>query len=292
MTDHPDWRRFHLHSVTSQVENLLDGLPRALHHVPPEKRKLGHAGLHKPAINLADHVVDSAEPPAAVHRSNLGFKWGALLNDQLGDCGEAMAIHGDEAFHLDAGTPVPPYADDDAETFYEEVGGYVPGNPNTDNGTDNSVLVQKWQQVGIPCKANGQRYKIAGSVFVDPKDERLTKIGIWEFVAVFRALGLPTTAQTQNGRWSVVDPSLQGDSAVGSWGYHDIPYLSYDQNRIRTITWGEEWLVDWVFDKAYAAGGFAVVTTDQLNLQGVSPAGVNWSSLVAALKGLPSVPAS
>lgn len=261
---------------------------------PPIDRRVvkTDAKLHVPTLNLADYVASSAEPPPAVHRSNVGFNWGVLMNDQLGDCGPAMAIHADEAFHLDAGTPVPPYADIDAVTFYEEEAGYVPGNPATDGGSNNNTLAQRWTNPGILCKATGQRSQIAASIFIDPKDPRLTRIGIWEFIAVFRAIGLPTSAQSQHSYWQVTDKTLTGAAALGSWGYHDIPILSYDDAHQRDISWGIEMLVDWDFDTSYGVGGFVVVTKDQLNNKGVSPSGVDWSALNADIQKLPSVPAN
>jgi hypothetical protein len=247
--------------------------------------------LHNPRLNLADYVSSQAEPPPAVHRSHLEFPWGMLLNGDIGDCGEAMAIHGIEAFHLNAGTPVPPFADGDAERAYSDIMGYdrrqtqPDGSNPTDQGTDNDKLVAYWKDPGILCAADGSRHKIAHSLYVDPHDERLSRIAIWEFVALFRAAGLPLTAQgTIN--WKLQDPSLSGDNAVGSWGYHDYLYLSYDRKRLRDVTWGQEGLVDWQWDSAYAVQGLVVATQEMLNLRGVSPAGVNWDRLAADLQKL------
>lgn len=262
------------------------------HRELPKTCRLGHIGVHKPVMNLRDYLVSSPDAvPHAVHRSHPEFPWGMLLNDRYGDCGPAMCIHANEAFHLDAATPVPPWGDGDAELFYEQAGGFDPSRPDqTDNGVDNAVMFPRWESHGIKCERDNSTHRIVGTVFVDPKDEEITKRAIWEFVVCFRAMALPVTAQGQT-HWRVTDPTLQGDAAPASWGYHDIPLLSYDQHRLRNVSWGEQLLVDWEFDKAYAVQGLVVITEEMTNLSGVSPAGFDWTKLNADMATFPPAPA-
>lgn len=273
-----------------QAENfdLRDDTP--IPTLPTRVRLKSEPKPVEPKLALANYIERDSPSgalavPAAVHRSNLRFPYGMLANDQLGDCGEAMAIHAIEAFHLDGGTPVPPFGDPQAIELYSEAAGYVPGHPETDTGTDNQVLVDKWRDLGA-ADALGARHKIAGSLFVDFKQPDVLKAAIWEFVALFTALGLPQTAQTQT-YWKLIDPSLTGEAAVGSWGYHDVPWFSYDSQRLRTVTWGQPWLADWSFLLAYTVQAFVVVTEEQLDRTGVSPSGVNWSRLNADLAQFP-----
>ncbi len=264
---------FDLHNVTQT-------------HLPEALPKLGHRAGHSSSLHLADFIhKDASAVPPAVHRPHPGHAFPMYLNDSLGDCGEAMTLHGIEAFHLDAGTPVPAFADGDAEKLYEQVGGYVPGNPETDRGTDNHVLVKHWHRPGVKCAADGSEHKIVATVGVDPKDVQLNQRAIWEFVALFRAIALPKTAQGQK-EWEVTEPNLHGDAAPGSWGGHDIPYISYDGSVFGNVTWGTELLVTYGFDAAYAMEGFVVVTQEMLSNEGVSPAGVDWTELVKAIKEL------
>lgn len=263
----------------------------------PADAQLGHAGVHSPKLNLGDYVAAEAEPPFAVHRSRLGFPWGPLLNTKIGDCGEAMAIHGIEAFHLDAlpdpaaPAPVtPPFRDIDAQYLYEKVGGYDPtqtqpdGSNPTDNGTDNDRLVSYWQNTGVMCSKDESVDKIYGTLEV-ANDPRLNRLAISEFVVLFRAVGLPLTAQGQH-IWRIIGDGKTGNSALASWGYHDIPYLSYDSKRYRNVSWGQELLVDDDFDISYSVQGFVVVRKAQRALTGISPAGVNWTRINADLDKL------
>lgn len=243
-------------------------------------------GQMRHELNLADYVATTApQVPSAVHRDNPGHVFPMYLNDKLGDCGPAMVVHGNECFHLDAGTPVPKWADRDVEKFYEQVGGYVPGKPETDQGVANDALVEKWKGGKLVCGADESKHTIVASAYVNPKVPALNERAIWEFVALFRAVALPVTAQGQK-EWAVTDPSLSGDAAPGSWGGHDIPYVSYDGKRYRNITWGTELLVEYAFDHAYAEEGFVVITEEMLSNTGISPAGINWTALVHDIKAL------
>ena len=110
------------------------------HHTPPTlpatpKTGLNLATLHRPALKLANYIrSDLANPPAAVSRPHPGFQWGMLANDQIGDCVIAMMLHSIEDFHLDDGTPVPAFTEQDAISAYSAITGYVPGDPSTDRG--------------------------------------------------------------------------------------------------------------------------------------------------------------
>jgi hypothetical protein len=276
------------------ISNTPGELDLREHVTPPAlpARKLGRRALHAPPLKLADYLEEGAKPPAAVHRSHIGFSWGMLANDQLGDCGEAMVLHAIEAFHLDAGTPVPAFTDQDAIALYSQAAGYDPADPSTDQGTDNAQLVQSWQSPGVTCAADSSTHTIAGSLFVDPANVVEAQIAIWEFVVLFRAIALPAAVEGANGQWTLPADLSAPDAQPGSYGGHDVPYLSYDGARYRTITWGQEWLVDVDFDQYYAEQGFVVVTREMLNRSGISPSGVNWSRLNADLAALPSVPAA
>lgn len=265
----------------------------AAHGPLPDKPPLGSAVPHKPKIALTEYIAHQVEAPTAVHRKQppYGDAW---LNLQLGTCGEGMAINGVQTFHAEAGTPIPPFTDDDAEELYEIVGGYNPKAPQvngenpTDQGTDNNKLVAEWKHPGISCGADGTLHTIEESLFVDPADENLTRLAMWEFVVCFRAYGLPETAQSQQGRWTVMDNAPSGATALGSWGYHDIAQTSYGPRNVGLKTWGMPWMAAWPFDSKYGVQGFVVTTPEQTNLQGISPAGIDWTKLNADLAAMRS----
>lgn len=251
----------------------------------PATPKLGLNGLHSPKIALGDHLAAEATPPSHLHRGEFPGYADILGNDSLGNCGPCQAIHATEGIDHAAGNPTPPFVAADSIQFYSEEAGYVAGDPSTDNGTDNAVMVKQWQDVGIHCSATKARHKIVGTLFVDPNNQVQNRVAIVEFGHVCRAVNLPLSAQGQRV-WSVAGDGKTGNSAPGSWGGHDIVGLAYDPDTIDWNSWGM-WLPGTTeFDRAYALQGFVVMTQEMLSRRGVSPTGLNWTSLNAAFAKL------
>jgi len=263
-------------------------------HTPPTLPALPKTGLildelHKPTLKLADYIKpELARPPAAVSRPHPGFQWGMLANDTIGDCVIAMMLHSIEDFHLDAGTPVPAFTDQDAISIYSAITGYDPSDPSSDRGTNESTAMRFWERRGLET-SDGAHHKIVATVAVDPSNLDECRIAIDEFVALQIGIALPKTAQGQQ-EWTVVGDGKTGDSAPGSWGGHGIPYREYDAESFKCVTWGAELLLAVPFHQDYAQEAHVVVTQEMLTKQGIGPSGVAWDELVADIKTLTSYP--
>jgi hypothetical protein len=284
--DNPAWRLRGGFTPPVVLENVADAHGLGAPFIP-RLPKLGlHLGTHKPKLKLADYLDRAAAPPpAAITRPHAGFPWGMLANDMLGDCVCAMILHSIADFHLDAGTPVPAFIDEDAILLYEKIGGYDPKDPSTDQGCDEGVAMSTWEK-GLPKTSDGVVHKIAGTVAVDPADLVECRIAIDEFVDLQIGIALPTTAQGQ-AEWEVVgDPSNDPDSAPGSWGGHGIPFREYDAETFKCVTWGAELLLTVPFHQAYSQEAHVVVTREMLNKTGTGPSGVQWGDLVSDLSKL------
>jgi hypothetical protein len=264
------------------------------HHTPPTIPALPKTGLildelHKPALKLSDYIhAELAQPPAAVSRPHPGFKWGMLANDKIGDCVIAMMLHSIEDFHLDAGTPVPAFADEDAISIYSAITGYNPNDPSSDRGTNERTAMRYWEHPGLKT-SDGDTHTIVATVAVDPSNLNECRIAIDEFVDLQIGIALPITAQGQQ-EWAVVGDGKTGDSAPGSWGGHGIPYREYDAETFKCVTWGAELLLSVPFHQDYAQEAHVIVTQEMLNKQGIGPSGVAWDELVADIKALSSYP--
>jgi hypothetical protein len=246
--------------------------------------------LHRPTLKLADYIKpELAAPPAAVSRPHPGFNWGMLKNDEVGDCVIAMMLHSIEDFHLDAGTPVPAFTDEDAIKLYSAITGYNPNDPNTDQGTNETTAMHYWERRGLRTSDNVD-HQIVATVAVDPSNLNECRIAIDEFVDLQIGIALPLTAQGQT-EWTVVGNGKTGHSAPGSWGGHGIPYREYDAETFKCVTWGAELLLTVPFHQAYAQEAHVVVTMEMLNRTGVGPSGVAWDELIADIKVLKSAPA-
>jgi hypothetical protein len=246
--------------------------------------------LHRPALKLSDYIkADLANPPAAVSRPHPGFQWGMLANDSIGDCVIAMMLHSIEDFHLDAGTPVPAFTDQDAISLYSAITGYNPNDPNSDRGTNETTAMHYWEHHGLRTSDHVD-HQIVATVAVDPSNLNECRIAIDEFVDLQIGIALPLTAQGQT-EWTVVGNGKTGHSAPGSWGGHGIPYREYDADTFKCVTWGAELLLTVPFHQAYAQEAHVVVTKEMLSKTGVGPSGVAWDALIADIKVLTSAPA-
>lgn len=260
------------------------------HHATPSlpdapKTGLNLDTLHRPTLKLADYIHPKlANPPAAVSRPHPGFSWGMLANNSIGDCVIAMMLHSIEDFHLDAGTPVPAFGDQDAISLYSAITGYKPGDASTDKGTDESAAMSYWEHPGLT--AAGATHTILATVAVDPSNLNECRIAIDEFVDLQIGIALPITAQGQT-EWTVVGDGKTGNSAPGSWGGHGIPYREYDAETFGAVTWGAELLMTTPFHQDYAQEAHVVVTQEMLSNQGIGPSGVDWDELIADIKALP-----
>ncbi|MBV9606840.1 MAG: hypothetical protein JO027_17125 [Solirubrobacterales bacterium] len=264
-------------------------------HTPPTlpatpKTGLNLETLHRPTLKLADYIRPAlAAPPAAISRPHPGFQWGMLANDRLGDCVIAMMLHSIEDFHLDAGTPVPAFTDQDAVKIYSAITGYNPNDPNSDQGTNETTAMSYWEHPGLST-SDGVDHTIVATVAVDPSNLNECRIAIDEFVDLQIAIALPLTAQGQK-EWTVVGNGRTGNSAPGSWGGHGIPYREYDAETFKCVTWGAELLLTVPFHETYAQEAHVVVTKEMLGKTGVGPSGVAWDELIADIKVLNSAPA-
>lgn len=171
----------------------------------------------------------SSDYVTAVSKAVGAAGWGTYLNNQLGDCVCADSAHQVMLHTANAGQIVVP-TDQDVLTMYEQVGGYVPGNPATDTGCDETAACEWLQKAGLA----GQ--KSAGSGPVDPS--RLDHIR-WT-VQIFGACRLGIIVdQRMEEQFSSKQPWEQ-PAAVNdpNAGGHDVPIVKYDAEYAYVVTWG------------------------------------------------------
>jgi hypothetical protein len=202
------------------------------------------------------------------------------LNDQLGDCVIAGMAHLESVFTASGtGTPVV-FTDDQIIAAYSAIGGYVPGDPSTDNGCDEVTALNYWEQTGF------EGHKIAGYLAVDATDKDECAVAAWLFESLLFGVNLPD-------RW--VDPMPA--SGGFTWGVAGAPnpknghcFISAKGNIAEGVsidTWGMSGLVTWAAVAAYAshvAGGdlFTVLTPEIVSRAiGNAPNGFNWGQLLA-----------
>src|SRR5271154_4652808 len=126
--------------------------------------KLGRLApkFHPKTLKFSAYLKADAPPPPP-EKTYWEYKIGTypmMLNDTLGDCTCADAGHRVMLWTAHGGEMVTP-ADADILAAYEAVGGYVPGDPSTDNGCAMTDVFEYCESTGIAG------HKINGWVAVD-----------------------------------------------------------------------------------------------------------------------------
>jgi len=227
-------------------------------------------------------MADGALPPPVVSVSYETKAQAALrniyLNDQLGDCVIAGGYHvvGVETGNA-TGTPFVA-TDQQIIADYGAVGGYVPGDPSTDQGCNIQTALAHWQTVGF---ADGTKLK--GYLSVNPTNKHELMTALYLFENLVFGLELPD---------AYVNPFPSGDGFT--WGVagapdpsngHCIIGAGYNTSGVGIDTWALEGTFTWEAIAAYCTasnGGevYTVITPDQLAKgQSVAPNGFNWLTL-------------
>lgn len=161
-----------------------------------------------------------------------------------------------QTWTADAGNMVVP-SDNDILTAYEAVGGYVPGNPSTDNGAVISDVLSYWQKTGI---AN---HKISAYAEIGSNNHTLIRQAIDIFGSVDIGVQLPLAAQKMGNYWYMMGAtSLTGDFAPGSWGGHSIPLVAYNDWSYICVSWGQLIRISLKFLESYCDERWTCLTPD------------------------------
>jgi hypothetical protein len=244
-----------------------------------------------PHLKLGNYLTAALPPPPATvdySRDANSALAKMYLNDTLGDCVIACVGHDVGVFTGNADNPDGGFLLTDAqiEALYSAACGYVPGNPNTDDGCEIQSTLTFWQQNGAPI---GSTHKIAGMLAVDPTNLAEVQTAIWLFENVIFGVALPDA-------WVNPPPSASGfvwdiAGAPDPNNGHCFPAMSYNTpawpNTLMIATWAMTGFITPAAMAYYAAsaqGGelWTVVSQDTINSASqLAPSGVNWSQMVA-----------
>ena len=224
-------------------------------------------GTLPPAPATADY-----SPKAQPALSNV------YLNDQLGDCVVAGAYHVVATATGNAGQL---FTATDAQIIrdYSAIGGYVPGDPESDQGCDEPTALNYWVQNGF---ANGTRP--LGWVAVDATNRDELMAAMYLFENLYFGAELPDAwikpFPSANGfKWDEAGPPVPDNG-------HCVIGVGYTQEGVTIDSWG---LLGWLtwgalakyFTPAANGAAYVLLTPDQLARgQKRAPNGVDWSALI------------
>jgi hypothetical protein len=209
--------------------------------------------------------------------------WRMLLNDQLGDCTAAACAHLIRGWNARAQRYVQP---GDAETlaFYSASTGYVPGEPNTDQGGVMADVARFWLLHGFPTPDPTELFdRPEGVATVSPLYRAEVKSAIWEW-GILAGIELPASAQNETV-WT------QTTDDPGTWGGHCVPLLGYTAQGPICISWGAPLQMTWPFWERYASEALVLLSRDLLTATGRVADGEGWEKLAQDMAALPPLAA-
>jgi len=237
-----------------------------------------------PRFSLHNYLMRGVPaPPASCDYSAAATRALAevYLNDRLGDCVIAGMAH--VVGVLTAGATGTPYlyTSQQIVQLYSAIGGYVPGDPATDQGCDEQTALNYWENNGAPAGSN----RIAGWLAVNAADPTEYRTALWLFENLYVGFELPD-------QWIDPMPARSGFTwdAAGAPdpdNGHAVAGFAYDGRGITIDTWG---MTGTLTDQAIAqyctpsANGelYTVVSAEAINRASQkAPNGFDWSQLIA-----------
>jgi len=211
--------------------------------------------------------------------------WRMYLNDQLGDCTIARAAHSFDAQRVYAGYSPAVFSDQVIVSTYSACGGYVPGNPSTDNGCQEPDVLNYLMHTGMVDEA-GYTHKLAGwAAFKDPTDLSLMTAALSTFGTVVVDIAVQ---QAQEDQFSAGQPwqYVPGSPLLG---YHSIAFqyrgVGYT-GVYEMVTWGLLQRSTRMFGHHQIKEAYVPVSADFIQANGVTVQGMDLEQLLADMPGV------
>ena len=268
-------------------------LKKLVHPVTGKIFKMGRRQplVVAPRLHLRNYLKRGfPTPPPSITYS--GKAWPSLkkiyLNDQLGDCVIAGIGHIQGVLTGNAGA-LELFTDAQITRMYSDIGGYVPGDPNTDQGCDETVAFNYWQSPGFVSPAN----RISGHLAVNGADAEEVRIALWLFENISFGMNLPDAwvNPMPSGSGFVWRKTGSGDADPNNG--HFVIGFGYDSTgNVNIASWGMTGLITSAAIAKYATTGSQGDTHTVLSKQAINkatqraPNGFDFPSLQADFAAL------
>ena len=234
-----------------------------------------------PVLRFADFLVKPTLPllPAVFgHYDAIPAKsWGMLANSKIGCCTISAAMHLVMQWCAISKRGVK-FTDLDAQDDYIQAGsGYMPGQPQTDNGLDLVTMATFWRDTGMR-DCTDARHKIVALLAISDARQALEASYLFDGIPV--GIALPDDAE---------DKFLAREPWSGTGNpddLHCVPLLGCDNSALlHAPTWGADQTMDENYFVDNLKEAVAVVTQENLINQ-KSPEGFAYGDLINYLQGL------
>lgn len=234
-----------------------------------------HPDFYRPRLWLDDFVPKNVEPQTADWWTGVP-DFPMDLNDSLGDCGIAgMDHHQMSESQFGSGT-CQSWGEATCLTLYEQLGGYVPGNPETDNGTVLQDNLDFWRKNAI----DGSQILAYGALRTWRRAARVHALRV--FGPGYIGLMLPVSAEQQfPNAWTLVPGSPPA-------GGHCVTQAGevLGTNEIRLTTWGDLISASTGFFMATVSEYWVIITEAGIERNGANQYGWDIAGMNEALAAL------
>jgi hypothetical protein len=229
--------------------------------------KLAKYGLSTMPPTSVDYSLDALPCLSAV-----------LGNDRYGDCTCAGAMHELGLWTGNAGALFSATTDQTL-ALYSAVTGFNPADPSTDQGADETQVLDYLVKTGFPDGS-----KLTGYVAIDPKNQGEVMQAIDLFETVYFGVGLPDAwispfPRSDGFIWDVATP----DDSNG----HCFIATGYNATGVQIDTWGLLGTVTWAAMAGVDMQLYALLSPDIIAAATQkAPAGLDFETLQADLAAL------
>ena len=259
----------------------------------PETHARRYFGRNKPKafyprLSLKNYLTRSLpNPPPLWNYGRLAINSLSqmYLNDSLGDCVIAAMAHASGVLTGNAtnGAPLILTAAQ-IDSLYSAIGGYVPGDPSTDNGCDIQTALNYWGVNGL-LPSTTEAHKIQGYLAINPANISEIQLAIFLFENLIFGVDLPDSwvnpfPSVSNFVWT---PEGEPDENNG----HCFTGYAFNKLGVSISTWALEGLITYPAIAQYCASSnqgelYTALSQDSIiTAKSRAPNGFDWTQLLA-----------
>lgn len=214
-------------------------------------------------------------PPANVDWTKGVASWGAMLNDQLGDCTIAACGHAIQVAGVNCGYPLAEEtpASGVIEEAYSAWDGYVPGDEATDQGGVILDVLNDWKKSDL----GGHHLMAFASAAVSDQVEILQAIALLGLVDI--GMNVPNFIMAGAAPPEVWDVTANDGGIAGG---HSVVCVAYrvvnGVLQIGFISWGAVYWMTWAYWLKYVDEAYALLLATWIKNNG-TPSGVDLAQI-------------
>jgi len=202
------------------------------------------------------------------------------MNDKLGDCVIAGMGHLEGVFTSSSYGKASIFSDAQIVSMYSAIGGYIPGNPNTDGGCDEMTALKYWQKNGFVHPS----HKIVNFMSVNAASLTQINHALYLFENLMFGVEMPDAWVNPEPDSSGFVWDVAGDPVPENG--HCFVSAKWSPKGVAVETWGMEGTLTYPAIAKYAkapAGELYVVLTPEIIKKASDKAlnGLNWKKLEA-----------